>query len=137
MIDFQEDDLWDSESSSPFNIALVHNMPVIRDMLYESGSCSYRELFRPYTDFSNGRSFCYDVTTDLSYLQKEATTPRSFQSTCRLVIDLALLQRPWKTSQGGGATIPSWEVYEEPLCSLTLQTQTLAKTCCRAVYNMR
>ena len=108
MIDFQEDDLWDSESSSPFNIALVHNMPVIRDMLYESGSCSYRELFRLDTDFSNGHSFCYDVTTDFPYLQKEATTPRSFQSMCRLVIDLSLLQRPWKTSQEGGAINFLW-----------------------------
>ena len=65
-------------------------MPVIRDMLYESGSCSYRELFRLYTDVSNGRSFCHDVTTDLPYLQKVATTPRSLKSTCRLVISHCL-----------------------------------------------
>ena len=90
MAEIQDRDLWDSENFSPFHFALVRDMPVVRDMLYESGACSYKELFRLYTDVSEGRSFCYDVTTDLPYLRKVATTPRSLRSACRLVISHCL-----------------------------------------------
>ena len=90
MTQIQDRDLWDSENFSPFHFALVRDMPVVRDMLYESGACSYKELFRLYTDVSEGSSFCYDATTDLPYLRKAATTPRSLRSACRLVISHCL-----------------------------------------------
>ncbi|KAK7091754.1 hypothetical protein V1264_009397 [Littorina saxatilis] len=84
------EELWSSENVSPFEYAFVHNMPEVRNMLYESGSCSYKELFRLYARVLNDETFCPDVTSDLPYLRDVATTPRSLMSTCRLVISLCL-----------------------------------------------
>ena len=78
-----------SELVSPFEYCLVHELTTIMDMLYESGACSYKELFRLYTDISKGKSFCHGAV-DLTHLKRTATTPRSLQSTCRIFISHSL-----------------------------------------------
>ena len=77
------------ELVSPFAYCLLHELTIMREMLYESGACSYKELFRLYTDISNGKSFCI-TATDLAHLKEMATTPRSLKSTCRILISSSL-----------------------------------------------
>ena len=78
-----------NELVSPFAYCLLHELTVMREMLYASGACSYKELFRLYTDISNGKSFCI-TATDLAHLKEMATTPRSLKSTCRILISNSL-----------------------------------------------
>ena len=65
---------------SPFEYAMQQKALVFMHMLYESGSCSGRELHRL-------KKYANDNSDDVRlYLRKIATTPRSLKSSCRLVI---------------------------------------------------
>ena len=113
--DYRDEDM-STHISSPMEYAIVHNLPVIAHMLYESGACSYRELFRLYNflcdaDFEMLRDsyggFVVDldfndvddyettiiqqnIEESLPYLQRVASTPRSLVSMCRHVISHCL-----------------------------------------------
>ena len=97
------------EIVSPMEFAIIWNIPAIPMMLYESGACSYKELFRLYTALqeppltgkrgvasakgslpflSLGKRRHVNLT--LPHLKKMATTARTLKSTCRLVISHSL-----------------------------------------------
>ena len=110
------DEEYPTHISSPMEYAIRHNLPVIAHMLYESGACSYRELFRLYSflrdadfetlcdsyrgwEFDSELGYVDDSETDiiqknveeaLPYLKRVATNPRSLMSMCRHVISQCL-----------------------------------------------
>ena len=81
---------------SPLEYACLSNQPLVMQMLYQSGSCSYRELSRLHESFLLETFRADDYRTDevivqsgfqsLSFLEKAATTPRSLKSVSRSVI---------------------------------------------------
>ena len=82
---------------SPMEYAIMYNMPAVPAMLYESGACCYKELFRLYTVLTHPRLTRYNDTfgkgilpylpvearrhanLTLPYLKKMATTPRTLR----------------------------------------------------------
>lgn len=89
------------QSASPFREALVRAKYDICEMLFDSGSCSHKELFTLYDrSYNKGCKvsfidfpidFYYSFkkdTTMLPYLKEKASTPRRLESACRLVISL-------------------------------------------------
>ena len=98
-----------TEIVSPMEYAIRYNLRPKPDMLYESGACSNKELFRLYTalleapvvknskaadkvgilPFLSVEERRYAYLT-LPYLKVIATSPRSLKSMCRLVISHSL-----------------------------------------------
>ncbi|XP_070200829.1 uncharacterized protein [Littorina saxatilis] len=104
----------------PLVLAVIRGLPVVTQMLYESGACSYRQLFLltahldtltlscSSTEGSLGSKISWlwshvyendddDCVSDtvlkkksVDYLQQMSSTPRSLVSTCRLVISRCL-----------------------------------------------
>ena len=102
---------WMGDNTSPFLSAIMRDLPAVTRMLYESGSCSYRELFRLHEflpkltqsgtreerELRRGmlsRQLSSEITDiiqkSLPYLEKVATTPRSLTSTCRIAVSHSL-----------------------------------------------
>lgn len=80
-----------ASSVSPLVHCVEKNLPVLGHMLYESGSCSYKELFGLTADFPE----TFDMYSEdnlkwlqpaLKFLEDKASSPRSLMSACRLVI---------------------------------------------------
>ena len=109
--------LW---SVSPLALSVLRGLPVVTQMLYESGACSHRDLFRMHeeltaiTDPGNREGYyewAFFTVLDIKvicgknifedrdkklversghYLMKMAVTPRSLKCMCRLVISHCL-----------------------------------------------
>ena len=94
---------------SPMEYVIMYNLPAKPEMMYESGACSNKELFRMYTALleppvpknsrasdkvgvfpflsEDERRYAY---LTLPYLKVIATSPRTLKSMCRLVISHSL-----------------------------------------------
>jgi hypothetical protein len=100
--------------TSPILLAVVRGLHVVANMLYESGACSPAELYEMYgqlleledPDTDTGRKLFKETEGEflqyntmlnigafLSSLKKMVSTPRSLESTCRLVISRCLTVR--------------------------------------------
>ena len=94
---------------SPMEYAIMYNLRPKPKMLYESGACSNKELFRLYTALLEAPVAGYSKAADkvgvfpflseeqrrhaylnLPYLKVIATSPRTLKSMCRLVISHSL-----------------------------------------------
>ena len=127
-----------SKQLSPVLLAVLHGLPVVTRMLYESGSCSYTELFRLHTDLpqmihDRYHSLCVTYTSEITsilgrgadnwlekcsgesvkvaadYLMKVCSTPRSLKSSCRLVISRCVTVRRQRHRDATYAQLPLTE----------------------------
>ena len=124
---------------SPVLLSVFRGLPVVTRMLYESGSCSYKELFRlaiyplhrahklhhrfQYEmlhvfrmSFGNIEQLDYlskpdrkSVKTSARYLIKVCNTPRSLKSSCRLVISRCVTVRRQRHRDATYAQLPLTE----------------------------
>ena len=121
----------------PVKLAVECGLPVVARMLYESGLCSYKELFelRQFlTDRSSGTCSTYytnavyvlgydhrrqkyysgkgataAVKAAADYLMKVCSTPRSLKSSCRLVISRCVTVRRQRHRDATYAQLPLTE----------------------------
>ena len=83
---------------SPFALSILRDESTVARMLYESGSCSNRELFRQFAEAQSEWRPAHEGLTETAHhgtfsstpthrqLREMATQPRSLLSLCRLVI---------------------------------------------------
>lgn len=72
--------------TSPLEYALVHEQRVVADMLYESGACSNKEIFRLHQGLKGCGNEVPHMEKTWPFLDRVFLTPRSLASQCRLVI---------------------------------------------------
>ena len=124
---------------SPVLLSVFRGLPVVTRMLYESGSCSYKELFRLATfpwnrahklhqtlqydmmevfwaSYNNTIQLDYllkpdrkSVEASARYLMKVCSTPRSLKSSCRLVISRCVTVRRQRHRDATYAQLPLTE----------------------------
>ena len=124
---------------SPVLLSVILGLPVVTRMLYESGSCSYKELFKlaifPWNlahklhqtlqynmlevfraSYNNTRQLDYllkpdrkSVEASVRYLMKVCSTPRSLKSSCRLVISRCVTVRRQRHRDATYAQLPLTE----------------------------
>ena len=122
---------------SPVLLSVLRGLPVVTRMLYESGSCSYKELFRlaifPWNRahklhqrlrYITQEAFpaSYNISLDFllkpdrksveasaRYMMKVCSTPRSLKSSCRLVISRCVTVRRQRHRDATYAQLPLTE----------------------------